>query len=104
MGLLLGADEKKSLTDVDRIADYRNYQRYEIYKEVEGKEPIALSEYGTGSGGQLGAPAYIIRAASITSALRDGERDNHLPLGLAAAALSKMDESRSREVIHYLTG
>jgi uncharacterized protein YPO0396 len=104
MGLLLGADEKKSLSDLDRIADYRNYQRYEIYNEVEGKEPIALSEYGTGSGGQLETPAYIIRAASITSALRYAEGDNHLRMVLVDEAFSKMDESRSREVIDYLTG
>ena len=104
MGLLLGADEKKSLSDLDRIADYRNYHRYEIYKEVEGKEPIALSEYGTGSGGQLETPAYIIRAASITSALRYAEGDNHLRMVLVDEAFSKMDESRSREVIDYLTG
>jgi hypothetical protein len=103
MGLLLGADEKKSLADLDRIADYRNYHRYEIYKEVEGKEPIALSEYGTGSGGQLETPAYIIRAASITSALRYAEGDNHLRMVLVDEAFSKMDESRSREVIDYLT-
>ena len=104
MALLLGTDEKKSLSDLDRIADYRNYQRYEIYKEVEGKEPIALSEYGTGSGGQLETPAYIIRAASITSALRYAEGDNHLRMVLVDEAFSKMDESRSREVIDYLTG
>jgi hypothetical protein len=104
MALLLGADEKKSLTDLDRISDYRNYHRYEIYKEVEGKEPIALSEYGTGSGGQLETPAYIIRAASITSALRYGEGHNHLRMVLVDEAFSKMDESRSREVIDYLTG
>ena len=104
MGLLLGVDEKKSLGDLDRIADYRHYHRYEIYKEVEGKEPIALSEYGTGSGGQLETPAYIIRAASITSALRYAEGDNHLRMVLVDEAFSKMDESRSREVIDYLTG
>jgi len=104
MGLLLGVDEKKSLSDLDRIADYRNYHRYEIYKEVEGKEPIALSEYGTGSGGQLETPAYIIRAASITSALRYAEGGNHLRMVLVDEAFSKMDESRSREVIDYLTG
>ena len=104
MGLLLGVDEKKSLGDLDRIADYRNYHRYEIYKDVEGKEPIALSEYGTGSGGQLETPAYIIRAASITSALRYAEGDNHLRMVLVDEAFSKMDESRSREVIDYLTG
>jgi uncharacterized protein YPO0396 len=88
---------------LDRIADYRNYHRYEIYKEVEGKPPIALSEYGTGSGGQLETPAYIIRAASITSALRYSEGTNHLRMVLVDEAFSKMDEPRSREVIDYLT-
>ncbi|MET0498230.1 MAG: SbcC/MukB-like Walker B domain-containing protein [Steroidobacteraceae bacterium] len=103
MGLLLGADEQKSQRELERIADYRNYYRYEIYKQVEGKPPIALSEYGTGSGGQLETPAYIIRAASITSALRYAEGTNHLRMVLVDEAFSKMDESRSREVIDYLT-
>ncbi len=103
MDLLLGDDEQKSLRELERIADYRNYHRYEIYKEVEGKPPIALSEYGTGSGGQLETPAYIIRAASITSALRYGEGTNHLRMVLVDEAFSKMDETRSREVINYLT-
>lgn len=104
MELLLGADEQKSLRDLERIADYRNYHRYEIWKEVEGKPPIALSEYGTGSGGQLETPAYIIRSASITAALRYAEGVNHLRMVLVDEAFSKMDESRSREVIDYLTG
>ena len=103
MGLLLGADEQQSLRELERIADYRNYHRYEIYKEVEGKEPIPLSEYGTGSGGQLETPAYIIRAASITSAFRYAEGTNHLRMVLVDEAFSKMDETRSREVIDYLT-
>jgi energy-coupling factor transporter ATP-binding protein EcfA2 len=104
MTLLLGADEQQALRELERIADYRNYYRYEIYKEVEGKPPIALSEYGTGSGGQLETPAYIIRAASITSAFRYAEGVNHLRMVLVDEAFSKMDESRSREVIDYLTG
>jgi len=103
MNLLLGADEQQSLRELERIADYRNYHRYEIYKEVEGKPPIALSEYGTGSGGQLETPAYIVRSASITSALRYGEGVNHLRMVLVDEAFSKMDEARSREVIDYLT-
>jgi outer membrane murein-binding lipoprotein Lpp len=103
MALLLGTDEQKSLRELERIADYRNYYRYEIYKDVEGKPPIALSEYGTGSGGQLETPAYIIRAASITSALRYAEGVNHLRMVLVDEAFSKMDETRSREVIDYLT-
>jgi hypothetical protein len=103
MNLLLGVDEQKSQRELERIADYRNYYRYEIYKEVEGKAPIALSDYGTGSGGQLETPAYIIRSASITSALRFAEGTNHLRMVLVDEAFSKMDESRSREVIDYLT-
>lgn len=103
MDLLLGADEQQSQRELERIADYRNYHRYEIYKEVAGKPPIALSEYGTGSGGQLETPAYIVRSASITSALRYGEGVNHLRMVLVDEAFSKMDEARSREVIDYLT-
>ncbi len=103
MSMLLEEDEQKALRELERIADYRNYRRYEIYKEVEGKEPIALSEYGTGSGGQLETPAYIIRSAAITSAFRFSEGKTHLRMVLVDEAFSKMDETRSREVINYLT-
>lgn len=103
MGMLLEEDEQKAFRELERIADYRNYRRYEIYKEVEGKPPIPLSEYGTGSGGQLETPAYIIRSAAITSAFRFAEGNNHLRMVLVDEAFSKMDESRSREVIGYLT-
>ncbi|MAZ86312.1 MAG: hypothetical protein CL693_01590 [Cellvibrionaceae bacterium] len=103
MGMLLDEDETKALRELARIADYRNYRHYEIYKIPEGKEPIALSQYGTGSGGQLETPAYIIRSAAITSAFRFGEGKSHLRMVLVDEAFSKMDEHRSKEVINYLT-
>jgi DNA repair exonuclease SbcCD ATPase subunit len=103
MDMLLDEDEARAMRDLERIADYRNYRRYEIYKEVEGKAPIPLSEYGTGSGGQLETPAYIIRSAAITSAFRFSEGRAHLRMVLVDEAFSKMDETRSREVISYLT-
>ncbi len=103
MAMLLDEDERRAIRDLERIADYRHYRRYEIYKEVEGKEPIPLSEYGTGSGGQLETPAYIIRSAAITSAFRFSEGKAHLRMVLVDEAFSKMDETRSREVISYLT-
>ncbi|MGX5200981.1 ATP-binding protein [Aliikangiella sp. IMCC44632] len=103
MNMLLDEDSDKALRELARIADYRNYREYEIYKEVEGKPPIALSEYGTGSGGQLETPAYIIRAAAITSAFKFSEGRCHLRTVLVDEAFSKMDETRSREVINYLT-
>lgn len=103
MAMLLDDDEQQALKELGRLADYRNYRRYEIYKEPEGKAPIALSQYGTGSGGQLETPAYIIRSAAITSAFRFNEGRNHLRMVLVDEAFSKMDEHRSKEVINYLT-
>ncbi|OBS10980.1 ATP-binding protein [Acidihalobacter prosperus] len=102
MAMLLDEDEQRAVRELERIADYRNYRRYEIYKEVAGKAPIPLSEYGTGSGGQLETPAYIIRSAAITSAFRFAEGAVHLRMVLVDEAFSKMDEARSREVIQYL--
>lgn len=103
MEMLLDDDEQKAMRELERLSDYRNYRNYEIYKQPEGKEPIALSQYGTGSGGQLETPAYIIRSAAITSAFRFNHGDTHLRMVLVDEAFSKMDETRSKEVINYLT-
>ncbi|WP_288129584.1 SbcC/MukB-like Walker B domain-containing protein [Microbulbifer sp.] len=103
LNMLLSEDEQVARRELDRISDYRNYRNYEIYKEPAGKEPIALSQYGTGSGGQLETPAYIIRSAAVTSAFRFNDGHSHLKMVLVDEAFSKMDESRSREVIRYLT-
>ena len=101
--MLLDNNSDDAQRELKRISDYRNYRCYEIYKNVEGKEPIPLSQYGTGSGGQLETPAYIIRSASITSAFRFSEGQTHLRMVLVDEAFSFMDESRSKEIINYLT-
>lgn len=103
LAMLLDPDEQMAMRELERISDYRNYRHYEIYKEPEGKAPIPLSQYGTGSGGQLETPAYIIRSAAVTSAFRFNEGSSHLRMVLVDEAFSKMDETRSREVINYLT-
>ena len=103
MSMLLDDDEQKAMRELERISDYRNYRSYEIYKQPANKDPIALSQYGTGSGGQLETPAYIIRAAAVCSAFRFNEGDTHLRMVLVDEAFSKMDETRSKEVINYLT-
>src|SRR5690606_28725211 len=72
-------------------------------KTPQHKAPIRLSQYGTGSGGQLETPAYIIRAAAITSAFRFNEGDSHLRMVIVDEAFMHMDETRSRQVIRYLT-
>lgn len=103
VAMLLDDDEQKAFRELQRIADYRHYRSYEIFKEPLGKQPIPLSQYGTGSGGQLETPAYIIRSAAVTSAFRFNEGNTHLRMVLVDEAFSKMDETRSREVINYLT-
>ncbi|MFA5678044.1 MAG: SbcC/MukB-like Walker B domain-containing protein [Pseudomonas sp.] len=101
--LLLEGDEQQALRELERISDYRRYRRYDILKHPEGKPAIRLSEYGTGSGGQLETPAYIIRAAAVTSAFRFNEGDSHLRMVIVDEAFMHMDETRSRQVIGYLT-
>lgn len=103
LSLLLDGDEQQALRELERISDYRRYRRYDILKHPAGKQPIRLSEYGTGSGGQLETPAYIIRAAAVTSAFRFNEGDSHLRMVIVDEAFMHMDETRSREVIGYLT-
>ena len=103
VNMLLDDDEQVAFRELNRIADYRLYRRYDIFKEPLGKAPIPLSQYGTGSGGQLETPAYIIRSAAVTSAFRFNEGQTHLRMVLVDEAFSKMDETRSREVINYLT-
>ncbi len=103
LGMLLDKDAQYALRELQRISDYRHYRRYEIYKEPLNKARIALSKYGTGSGGQLETPAYIIRAAAVTSAFRFADGSSHCRMVLVDEAFSKMDETRSREVINYLT-
>jgi len=103
LAMLLDNDSQSALRELNRLSDYRHYREYEIFKEPLNKDPIALSTYGTGSGGQLETPAYIIRSAAVTSAFKFNEGHSHCRLVLVDEAFSKMDEPRSREVIHYLT-
>ena len=51
--LLLDPDQDRASRELLRIADYRNYRRYEIWNESDSGGRIALSTWGTGSGGQL---------------------------------------------------
>lgn len=103
LSMLLDNDEQTAIRELKRLSDYRHYRSYEIYKTPKGKDEIALSQYGTGSGGQLETPAYIIRSAAVTSAFKFNEGSSHCRMVLVDEAFSKMDEARSREVINYLT-
>ncbi len=104
--LLLANDQGASERALRELADYRNYRRYDIVRT----SPVGqtkLSTWGTGSGGELETPFYVVRSAVLAHALGHFGRDRReapaLRLMLSDEAFSKMDESRSRSVLHFLS-
>lgn len=102
LSLMLSSDLENAQAELMRIADYRNYRRYEIWKQSESGARVALSEWGTGSGGQLETPAYIVRAAVVTHRLRCFEPGPSLKLLVNDESFAKMDEPRARSVLHFI--
>lgn len=102
VGLLLSNDQDKALKELQRVADYRNYRRYEIWKVSDSGSKVALSEWGTGSGGQLETPAYIIRAAVVTNRLKHFDKGSNLKLLVNDESFAKMDERRAHDVIKFI--
>jgi energy-coupling factor transporter ATP-binding protein EcfA2 len=100
--LLLDPDQDRAGRELLRIADYRNYRRYEIWNESDSGGRIALSTWGTGSGGQLETPAYIVRAAVVTNRMKLFDKGPSLRLLVSDESFSKMDETRARAVLCYL--
>lgn len=100
--LLLDKDQERAERDLLRIADYRNYRRYEIWNESDSGGRIALSTWGTGSGGQLETPAYIVRAAVVTNRMKLFDKGPSLRLLVSDESFSRMDELRARAVLRYL--
>jgi len=105
--LLLANDQGASERALKEMADYRNYRRYDIVRS----SPVGqtrLSTWGTGSGGELETPFYVVRSAVLAHALGHFGRDRReapaLRLMLSDEAFSKMDESRSRSVLQFLSG
>ncbi|MEO8120304.1 MAG: ATP-binding protein, partial [Rhodoferax sp.] len=74
VALLLDDNHERATKDLLRIADYRNYRRYDIINETTSGGRVKLSEWATGSGGQLETPAYIVRAAVLTNRLKLSSR------------------------------
>ena len=104
--LLLANDQGASERALRELADYRNYRRYDIVRT----SPVGstrLSTWGTGSGGELETPFYVVRSAVLAHALGHFGRERReapaLRLMLSDEAFSKMDESRSRSVLRFLS-
>jgi hypothetical protein len=100
--LLLDPDQDRAGKELLRIADYRNYRSYEIWNDSDSGGRIPLSTWGTGSGGQLETPAYIVRAAVVTNRLKLFEKGASLRMLVSDESFSRMDEGRARSVLKYL--
>ncbi len=102
--LLLSQDQIAAERALKELADYRNYHRYDIHR-ITGGHRTPMSTWGTGSGGELETPFYVIRAAVLAHALGHFSRAPNAPalrLMLSDEAFSKMDEARSRAVMRFL--
>jgi len=106
--LLLSDDLEKSKKELKRITDYRNYRVYDIFKVLpnpenpEQEHKISLKSYGTGSGGQMETPSYVIRAAALASALKLDSSRSNLKTLMIDESFGKMDEARSKAILKYL--
>ena len=100
--LELFMDNEKHINELLRISDYRNYNNYDIFQEVDGTS-ISLSRNGKNSGGQGETSYYIIRSINLQSALRPSETN---PTSLESIIIDesflKSNEKRSKEILNYL--
>lgn len=103
--LLLSTDVEHSMRELARIADYRNYKKYDFEKSSKGGDPRGLSTWGTGSGGEAETPFYIIRAAVFAASFRlfSKQKISHFRTVFLDEVFQKMDETRTRRVLDFLT-
>lgn len=103
--LLLSDDVEYSMKELQRIADHRNYKRYDFVRSSKGGEAKSMSTWGTGSGGEAETPFYIIRAAVFAASFRHYGRQTtaHFRTMLLDEVFQKMDETRTRRVIDFLS-
>lgn len=102
VALLLDNDQESAQKELMRIADYRNYRVYDIITNSEHGGEIRLSEWGTGSGGQSESPSYAVRAAVMMNRFKCFEKGPSLKMVVSDESFAKMDEARSRAVIHFM--
>lgn len=102
--LLLSDDVDHAMKELYRIADYRNYKKYDFSKSTKGGEAIGLSSWGTGSGGEAETPFYIIRAAVFAASFRlfAKQASAHFRTVFLDEVFQKMDETRTRRVLSFL--
>ncbi len=103
--LLLSNDVERSIAELERIADYRNYKKYDFAKRSKSGEWIDMSTWGTGSGGESETAFYIIRAAVFAAGFKLFSKQNcaHFRTMFLDEVFGKMDETRTRRVVGFLS-
>lgn len=85
-----------------RIADYRNYAKYDIIQKDDQRE-VSLSKSGKNSGGQGETSYYIIRSINLHAALNPILKKGFtLETVLIDESFVKTNDERAKEVINYL--
>ncbi|WFU40779.1 SbcC/MukB-like Walker B domain-containing protein [Bradyrhizobium sp. CB82] len=101
--LLDEQDGERALTELRRIADYRNYRTYD-FQRARGDAAVLLSKWGSGSGGESETPIYVIRAAVMASAFKlfSQQKKAHFRSIFLDEVFAQMDETRTRRVLRFL--
>ena len=101
--LLDDRDTASALEELRRIADYRNYRTYDFTCTRRGNT-VALSRWGTGSGGESETPVYVIRVAVMASAFKlfSQQKKAHFRSIFMDEVFATMDEARTRRVLRFL--
>lgn len=106
-GLLLNEDQGKSVTELLRYSDYRNYREYDIHKVLNGddRHSVSLDKLATDSGGQATTSYYIIRSIAAYSAFDKGNpryKKDGLSFLLIDEAFNRVDDRRPGTILNYL--
>jgi len=102
VSLFLDNDTQKAYRELERICDYRNYRTYDVEVTRPDGFKMKLSTWGTGSGGQMETPAYVIRGIILANAFRlFTSKGPHFRVACSDESFAKMDEERRRQVIRF---
>lgn len=106
--LLLGGSEGVKEIE-ERLADYRNYFRFDVeMRDKDGRNRTTLSQrLGKGSGGEHQAPFYVAIGAALAATYRierasDGALHGGMALALFDEAFSKLDMQNTLNSLAFL--
>lgn len=106
--LLLGGSEGVKEIE-ERLADYRNYFRFDVeMRDKDGRNRTTLSQrLGKGSGGEHQAPFYVAISAALAATYRiehapDGALHGGMALAIFDEAFSKLDMQNTLNALAFL--